>query len=296
MKDKKIYIETSISSAITMLIPFVAKFIASVLLILYCLVVKMFFAGDKYVNINRSISELSGSSIIVIGIAVITILLIYLWSEKIKKEKLINDDLIKLQCLKSYVKGFVIGSVCITIIFIVIYFVDKPEVELKQFSISFMLSIIMWIIQGFSEEVLFRGYLLNTISKNFNLKAAVIINSMLFSLMHIMNNGYSIIAFINLFVFGAIASFLTVKGSLWEAAAFHSSWNLFQGNIFGLCVSGVSKIEQMSILSSKFAKSTLLNGGEFGIENGIVTLGILLVIISLYLEYRLISRNYRCTK
>lgn len=241
MKCKKVYVELIFNIAITIIIPFISKLIASIMVILCCLTTKAFYVGKKYININDSINRISKSNIIISVIAIITILLIYLWSEKIKKEKLLNRDLSKLECLENYIKGFFIGGLSITVIFMIVYLLDKPKVEIKQFSFCFIICVITWIIQGFSEEILFRGYLLQTISKNFNFKVAVIINSVVFSLIHIMNSGYSIIAFINLFMFGVIESFLRVNGSLWKAAAFHSSWNLFQGNIFGLSVSGFNQ-------------------------------------------------------
>lgn len=94
-------------------------------------------------------------------------------------------------------------------------------------------------VEGFFEELLFRGLLMQCIArrgaakgrKNAVLKA-VLFSSLLFSLCHISNDPSALLL---AFLFGILFSLCFLwRGSLWGIAAFHALWNFTQGNVFGL--------------------------------------------------------------
>ena len=138
---------------------------------------------------------------------------------------------------------------------------------------------IAFILQGMGEEALFRGYLLTTLARRTHIWSAIIISSIMFSLFHIGNASFSIIAFINIFLFGVFASvFMLKRGSIWAVGAIHTVWNFVQGNVFGFNVSGNPKFETV-FETAQANHGWVLHGGDFGPEGGLGVTVVLLVAI-----------------
>lgn len=141
-----------------------------------------------------------------------------------------------------------------------------------------------YLIQGMAEEVVFRGYIMVFIARRNSLLAAIITNSILFSLTHCFNSGFGVLPMINLFLFGVFVSLYMLKtGDIWGACAIHSVWNFAQGCIFGLSVSGGALSPTIFVFES--AGNVWLNGGEFGPEGGLIDgfvsiFGIVLLILT----------------
>lgn len=141
-----------------------------------------------------------------------------------------------------------------------------------------------FIIQGMSEEVLLRGYLMVSIASKNSVILAIMANSILFALLHIFNNGITLLAIINLTLFGVFASVYMLKtNNIWGVCAIHTMWNFAQGNIFGISVSGMEmKASVFSFVPSN--EGTLINGGTFGLEGGLaVTIVLTIAIIAIVL-------------
>ena len=132
----------------------------------------------------------------------------------------------------------------------------------------FLLFAIGFGIQGMAEEVLCRGYLMVSVGRRYPVAAAIFINSLVFSLLHIFNPGVSVLAIINILLIGMIFSLYFLRtGNIWGVGAFHSVWNFVQGNVFGMEVSGMNF--SCSLLSSSADPSkSFWNGGAFGPEGG----------------------------
>lgn len=137
---------------------------------------------------------------------------------------------------------------------------------------------VAFLIQGMSEELLCRSYLMVSLSRGLPLWACVLTNALLFSLLHAGNPGITVIALINIFLFGLLASVLALRrGSIWMAGALHSMWNFAQGNFFGIPVSGI-KGSPSPLISTPGTGTwaELVNGGAFGLEAGLAVTIVLL--------------------
>lgn len=137
-------------------------------------------------------------------------------------------------------------------------------------------------IQGMSEEVMCRGYLMTTIMRHHNVWVAVGINALFFGLMHGANAGFSGLALVNLILYAVMISLYTLRtNSLWGSCAIHSIWNFAQGNFYGLPVSGIDSGE--SVFRMSLQGSPLVNGGDFGLEAGIPTSIVMITAICILL-------------
>lgn len=130
---------------------------------------------------------------------------------------------------------------------------------------------VAYLVQGLSEELLCRGYLMVSLSRGYPLWACVLTNALLFAVLHLANPGMTVLAFINLTLFGVLASVYTLRrGSLWGIAALHSAWNFAQGNLFGLSVSGTAATPSLFAASTASGRvANLIHGGSFGPEGGL---------------------------
>lgn len=142
-----------------------------------------------------------------------------------------------------------------------------------------------FLIQGMSEEVLCRSYFLVSLArKDGKVWMGIIVSSIAFGALHLGNAGVSVLALINLVLFGIFAGVYFIKrGNIWGAAAIHSIWNFAQGNIFGVLVSGNDF--GVTVFESTINENmTLINGGDFGLEGGILTTIVLVVATVIVLQ------------
>lgn len=139
-----------------------------------------------------------------------------------------------------------------------------------------------FIVQGSSEELLFRGWLMQLIASRHGLWIAVIANSVLFALAHAGNitpSNELYVGLANVLLFGLFISLYAVReGSLWGVCGWHAAWNWLLGLGFGLEVSGqvVGAVPLVADLTGKAGAPWWLTGGAFGPEASIVTTAVLL--------------------
>ncbi|TXR58526.1 CPBP family intramembrane metalloprotease [Bacillus sp. AR18-7] len=90
-----------------------------------------------------------------------------------------------------------------------------------------LLGIPIVIIQSFYEEILFRGYTLGTLLCSTNVYVAILLNPIVFSVLHFNSPDYSeFIAFFIAYFAGVFFSILTLAyNNLWVAAGGHFIWN-----------------------------------------------------------------------
>jgi membrane protease YdiL (CAAX protease family) len=140
-----------------------------------------------------------------------------------------------------------------------------------------------WIIQGGGEEVLMRGWVLPVIGARYKPWLGLLLSSLLFAIMHGLNPNLSVIALINLTLFGVFAGLYAMReGSLWGISALHSVWNWIQGNFFGFQVSGMNA-SGGTLLNLMETGADWFTGGEFGPEGGlavtiVLAIGILIIL------------------
>jgi membrane protease YdiL (CAAX protease family) len=137
-----------------------------------------------------------------------------------------------------------------------------------------------WIIQGGAEEVLVRGWVLPVVGARLRPWVGLLVSSLLFATMHALNAGLTVLAFVNLALFGVFAALYALReGSLWGISALHSSWNWMQGNILGFEVSGMGA-GGGSLIDLVTRGPGTLTGGVFGPEGGVAVTAVLLVGIA----------------
>ena len=185
---------------------------------------------------------------------------------------------------KNYLKGVIVGAMMIlTYTIIALMSGGITYAGLGGLSIvSFILYVIAFAIQGFAEELLIRGLLQELIAKK-NRLLSIIAPSILFSLLHLGNDSFSIVAMINTALIGVLFALMTdVTGSLWLASGAHSVWNFLMGPVLGLYVSGIPMDKSVFALLP-IEDREVINGGLYGPEGSLLISSIILLSIMLYL-------------
>ena len=150
----------------------------------------------------------------------------------------------------------------------------------------FLLFLIGFGIQGMAEEVLCRGYFMVSVGRRYPVAVAVFLNSIVFSLLHIMNPGVSLLAVANILLVGIVLSLYFLRtGNIWGIGALHSVWNFVQGNVFGMEVSGMDLSCSLLTSSTDPARS-FWNGGAFGPEGGFSVTIVMVIAILLLLFFK----------
>ena len=188
----------------------------------------------------------------------------------------------------DYVKGLMVGLFLLAGVYIILLLLSNIQfIELNKdidYGILFLL-FLGFVIQGMGEEVLCRGYIMVSLGRRFGLVAGVILNSLIFSLLHLFNDSISYISLFNIFVVGIFFSlYMIYTENIWGVGAVHTMWNFAQGNIFGIPVSGIDVGE--SLIKSRMVGNSIISGGLFGIEGSIVT-SVLFTVLTFILIYKI---------
>jgi membrane protease YdiL (CAAX protease family) len=136
------------------------------------------------------------------------------------------------------------------------------------------------------EEILFRGYILQTMVRSNQPIAGILISSILFAAIHLLNPNPGIISTLNTLLAGIWFSigYLRTR-SLWLPISMHFSWNWFQTAFFGVEVSGITTLTQSPFLIEMDNGPEWITGGIYGLEGGIAaTLVLILIILILSLS------------
>jgi len=142
----------------------------------------------------------------------------------------------------------------------------------------------IFIMAAFSEEIIFRGYILNNLMSSFNRWVALFISSVLFALAHFSAEGIGFLPLVNLFLGGLLLGInYSYTKNIWFAIFLHFSWNFFQGPALGFKVSSSTF---HSLLQTELKGNPLITGGGFGFEGSFVytalILSTLLILSFLY--------------
>lgn len=149
-------------------------------------------------------------------------------------------------------------------------------------------------VQSSAEELVCRGFLYQRLRRSYkNPAVAIIGNSLLFALLHLFNEGITILSLLNVFVVGILFSFMVYyMDSLWCAMAAHAAWNFTQNIIFGLPNSGVVVPYSVFKLDASTANNSFAYNVGFGIEGTLLADAVLiLACVCIYLWGRRYARK-----
>jgi hypothetical protein len=189
---------------------------------------------------------------------------------------------------RDYLMGMAVAALMITIIVGIERIVgavslsqsDGPGNERLY---GLVASFVFFNIAATFEEVVFRGYPLQTLLRDLPPAWAVIITSTLFGLAHSVNPHVSILGIFNTVLAGIWLAVAYLKTrNLWLCTSLHWSWNWTMNAIYGLNVSGLEGIIKNPLFKATQTGPAWLTGGSYGPEGGVlvtIVVGISTIIL-----------------
>ena len=214
------------------------------------------------------------------------ILIVYLWIKFYEKRSFSSLGFFPNQATSKIVSGLLIGAAMFSLIIIALYFTNNlawqnGSIQTQGLQLFFPILLIFFsfLVQGSTEEIVIRGWLMPNIATTQKPWIAISISAAVFALLHGLNSNITVLAVFNLVLFGYfIAIFALKQGSLIGACVWHGIWNWLQGNVYGLEVSGNKN--GLTLFNFIETGPDWLTGGKFGPEGGLAAT-IILIFASL---------------
>jgi membrane protease YdiL (CAAX protease family) len=155
--------------------------------------------------------------------------------------------------------------------------VVSTELSAAQAFQAFGVSLVFFAVAAMVEEVLFRGYLFQTLARGIKFIPATLVVGLLFGLAHVRNPNASTLGVVNT-VLVAILFCLAYwrTRSLWLPFGIHFAWNFSQTTLYGFPTSGMDFSRYELTKLTQFGDEWI-TGGAYGPEGGaLATVAILL--------------------
>ncbi len=148
---------------------------------------------------------------------------------------------------------------------------------------------------GFSaavtEEILFRGILFRLVEAGLGSWVAIAVSAVVFGASHLGNPEATVLGAVGIALEAGVlfAALYAFTRSLWVVIGLHFAWNVVQGPVLGIVVSG------SSTTGAGFVRSSLvgpgwLSGGQFGIEASAITI-VVLTALGVWVLSELVRRG-----
>lgn len=202
-------------------------------------------------------------------------------SLKISIEKLLNIPLntLRFKRFQLNIAGIVI-AVSLPALVVISYLFMQGEWAESDISPADKITVAVTgicyysIAAGIVEEMVFRGVIMGLIEKWKNIKIAMIVPSVLFGLIHILNGALSPMSLIQLAAAGTVVGILFSLiayhyDNFWNNALVHALWN---ASTIGVMHVGTEPYENSIYTYVLNSRSMLITGGDFGIEASIISI------------------------
>ncbi|HEX9076766.1 MAG TPA: type II CAAX endopeptidase family protein [Anaerolineae bacterium] len=133
------------------------------------------------------------------------------------------------------------------------------------------------IAVGVAEETDARGYVLQNLAEGIHFWPAVLVSSLYFGILHLLNPGAGVTSTLGIFFAGVLLALgYYATGRLWFSIGMHAAWNFAEGPIFGFLVSGLN---MGGLFRLQITGPDWLMGGAFGPEAGVLAVAVEVVMI-----------------
>jgi membrane protease YdiL (CAAX protease family) len=197
---------------------------------------------------------------------------------------------LRRDAVPHFFTGLVVGFGALSSLLLMIYlsrdfYLGSMQLHGAELARYAFLWAIVFLLVGFAEEFMFRGYSLFTVATGSNFWIAGIILSVIFGAVHLGNGGESWFGALNAGLVGLIFVFsLWRTGSLWFAVGAHASWDWAESFFYGVPDSGNKSIG--TLFSPHFAGNKWITGGTVGPEGSLYALiALVLIALSVHLLY-----------
>jgi len=168
--------------------------------------------------------------------------------------------------------GFLSGAVLFSVVVGVLYLAGSYHVTGTDPQVDWLPGVLVaGIGAGISEEIITRGVIFRVVEEGLGTWWALLISALFFGGAHIFNPGATLWSSAAIAIEAGLllAMIYHVTRSLWACIGLHAGWNIMQGTVYGIPVSGGAS---KGWLISNRTGPDWLSGGVFGAEASVVAL------------------------
>jgi len=265
-------------------------------LLLLCLITPIILLSDLRDRTPTASSVLVFSTIAMLGAVTLSVFL----SRRFLDRRPISSIGLKInrKVFFDSLSGFLIAGVMMGCIYLIELLLGWLKCEGFAWQSSSPATVIggvlsmlaVFILVGWNEELLFRGYRLQNLNESLNPAWGLALSSIWFALAHLANPGVSAMALGGLYLAGLFLAYACMRTKqLWLPIGLHIGWNFFEGVVFGYPVSGM---DLFHLIRHTISGPDFWTGGAFGPEAGLVLLPALAVGVALVFCYSMLCREF----
>lgn len=207
---------------------------------------------------------------------------IWAWSRFVERRSLATMGLTGTQGLRKYLGGLAIGVgmmvLAVASIWLAGGYVSNdvlPAFSSPRSLFWIVMLLLGFIFQSGVEEFIFRGWLLSTATRRWNVVAGFVASSVAFAFLHFSpHQPFSIT--ILAFIFGLFAcTWAWRAGSIWGVMGWHAGWNWITGVGFAVPITGFDMHLPALLVELTPSGPNILTGGREGPEGSVLTMGLL---------------------
>jgi uncharacterized protein len=207
---------------------------------------------------------------------------VWAWARFVERRSLATLGLTGSRRLAKHVAGLGIGVGMAALAIIAIWlaggYVSKdilPAFSSPASLVWIAVLLACFVVQSGVEEFIFRGWLLSTVTRRWNLIAGFIASSLAFTVVHLSPH-QPVREIVMSFVFGLFTcAWAWRAGSIWGVMGWHAGWNWFTGVGFAVPITGLDTQLPALLVQLTPSGPDFLTGGAGGPEGSVLTIGLL---------------------
>lgn len=220
----------------------------------------------------------------------LSLLMLYLCSRFIEKKPFLSYGFTGCTMSGGYkevIAGISCAGLMVSTVMLVLYLTGCYQVASVAWNAHFLVYLPFLVVAAMREEVMFRGYVLQTLEKSWGSVWAIVISSLLFGFLHIINFepgvqlGSKIYSCLCLSIDAGVvfAVAYLFKRRLWFPFGMHFAWNVFEGPVYGTLVSSLNLGKPL--VEAKLIGPDFLTGGVFGPEASLVEVFVCCLLVGI---------------
>jgi membrane protease YdiL (CAAX protease family) len=193
------------------------------------------------------------------------------------------DELAARKALPHVLLGLAGGAILFSLVVGALWAFGAFVVDGVNHDVSWLGPILgLGVGAGVGEEIVSRGVIFRIVEEGLGTWAALLLSAAVFGGLHAWNPNATAWSMLAIAIEAGLLFGLLyhVTRSLWICMGVHAAWNVTQGPVYGIPVSG---FEQHGLLVSHMRGPDWLTGGAFGAEASVVALGLCSVVTALCL-------------
>lgn len=207
---------------------------------------------------------------------------VWAWSRFVERRSLATMGLTGGQRLRKHLAGLAIGFGMIALTVVSIWLAGGylggdvfPAFSSPASLLWIAILLPCFIFQSGVEEFIFRGWLLSTATRRWNLTAGFVASSAAFTFLHFSPH-QPLREIIMSFTFGLFAcAWAWRAGSIWGVMGWHAGWNWITGVGFAVPITGFDLHLPALLVELTPTGPDMLTGGPAGPEGSVLTIGLL---------------------